>query len=395
MYILVSTVAAAAMYRIVTTSYRPVKSTSYVPVCAVSKDKTYLCNQVIKYTPSIPDMLEKWNYEPCQSDLRKWVAWFIFYNREEYLLGNQEYENCVKMLTTACENELLDDYVKNTISVQEELLYMKSYKLPFFYKYLNSFFHLRFSYRMKYSGFSDPISLKYGRCWIKFGGDRTVVFIHGLGFGIWPYETFIKKLDQQLSGDCTIVCIEFDHLIASWSDKCPKRGEVAKDVLSAMDYAGATSAVFVGHSFGTAKIAQVYSEAPHAVEGMVLMAPVCLIPHCLDSTFNFIFKGRSSYNIFHRTMAYDNTIINTINCTWWHKTTLWPDELRDVPIMVVLAEHDQLISTNILEQHILDNFQLRSGNRELMIVKGKHGAMVFNNDSIHQVCKNTKLMFFS
>ncbi|OIW28096.1 hypothetical protein CONLIGDRAFT_579185 [Coniochaeta ligniaria NRRL 30616] len=132
---------------------------------------------------------------------------------------------------------------------------------------------------------------------------RPVVFIHGIGVGLWPYTRFLDEIGRPTGsssrsggeddGQIGVIVLEILPISTRLTDP-PLRREAFVQELRAILAANAPEwlddgFVLVSHSYGSVLTTHIIRDpdlAPH-VRGVVLIDPVTLLLHLPDVAYNF------------------------------------------------------------------------------------------------------------
>ncbi|KAI9017212.1 Alpha/Beta hydrolase protein [Gaertneriomyces semiglobifer] len=126
--------------------------------------------------------------------------------------------------------------------------------------------------------------------------DLPVVFIHGLGGGLWCYLKFILKLWWQ-SSHRPIFLIELPHVSMRLTSAAPSLDQFTHEVSAMLRRHYYDAATFVAHSLGTAYVSYLIQKTKK-VAGCVMMDPICFKTYDAGLLYNFVWRRPTRANEF-------------------------------------------------------------------------------------------------
>eukprot|EP00892_Ulva_mutabilis_P009709 jgi/Ulvmu1/710/UM010_0082.1 len=192
-------------------------------------------------------------------------------------------------------------------------------------------------------------------------GREPIVFLHGVGFGVFPYLGFVWKLLRAFPGR-PFVLLEVRSVSLRLCMRAVGVDDVVRALAAVLRRHRVPSANFVGHSFGTFVVAHMRKLFPETVSSVLLCDPVCMLTCFPKLLYNFIYRGFSIRDVLDnpteaaRWLAARDLTIAATFCRhfWWHTLMLWPWELPE-PSVLVLSTKDALVPSELVRK------QLRSG----------------------------------
>ena len=246
-----------------------------------------------------------------------------------------------------------------------------------------------------------------------------IVFIHGIGVGILPYQRWLRQLERLCDGGGLgegegapgtalagrgILVFEVDVISQRVLPVALTCDGFVEDAREALRSTGRFKrACFVGHSYGTFACSLLVKRAPELVASVGLIDPVCLL----------LFQPSVLYNIcYHRAAA--NAVEYTLDFVmraevslqhhlrrsfFWFRYCLFLEEIntRDVPTFVVVSDDDQLVPVHDVLDYV-ERYNagrvvdvpgaraLPSGHVELLhFQRADHAGFLFNLDHGHDI----------
>lgn len=118
-----------------------------------------------------------------------------------------------------------------------------------------------------------------------------LVFLHGIGIGLWPYRQYLLNLNRTLEEDeqVGIIALEYLPISTRFTDAPLSQTEFLAQITLILDAHGWDEFAVVGHSYGTA-LATHMMKSPSLsprIQSVVLIDPVCILLHLPDVAYNF------------------------------------------------------------------------------------------------------------
>ncbi|KXL48727.1 hypothetical protein M433DRAFT_398058 [Acidomyces richmondensis BFW] len=188
-----------------------------------------------------------------------------------------------------------------------------------------------------------------------------VVFLHGIGIGLYPSVSFLQALDYGLNHDAAdddkvgILSLEQLSISNRLTHAIPKRAESLKQITQILDYHGFHKFVLVGHSFGSVLSTHILNYPPLAsrVASTLLMDPVTILLHMPDVAYNFTArkpKSANEWQLFYFASR-DPMVAHTLGRHFfWSENLLWRERItelvqRGLRMTVSLARRDLIVDT--------------------------------------------------
>ncbi|DBA90114.1 TPA: hypothetical protein ACH3X1_003430 [Trebouxia sp. C0004] len=186
---------------------------------------------------------------------------------------------------------------------------------------------------------------------------RPIVFLHGVGWGLFPYIRFLQMLFNQASAH-PIILMEFGFISLRLCWRAGEVDDAAHAVAHFVRQHGWSQACIVGHSYGTFVASLICQMHPDMVQSLMLIDPVCLMTCCPQLLHSFIYKVPTwSYKllttptgfmdllrfIFSRDLMVAETFCRKF-C--WHSVMLWPQDMPKATT-VVFAQNDSLVPLDL------------------------------------------------
>ncbi|KAK0649016.1 hypothetical protein B0T16DRAFT_309089, partial [Cercophora newfieldiana] len=198
---------------------------------------------------------------------------------------------------------------------------------------------------------------------------RPILFIHGIGVGLWPYTAFLSSLAASQIG---IIALELLPISARLtSPPVPRETFLAHlaSILAAHDdFAGPLT--LVSHSYGSVLTTHILHspDLSPRVESLVLIDPVSILLHLPDVAYNFtrrMPKGANEWQLWYFA-SMDAGVAGALGRHFfWRENIIWREELAAVgtregegaggkrKVAVCLAGRDLIVDTGSVARYLL------------------------------------------
>lgn len=184
-----------------------------------------------------------------------------------------------------------------------------------------------------------------------------VLFIHGIGIGIFAYVDFLNALaaesgahdgEENDDGQVGIIALE---LMSISSRICPSALDSSRmrhEIHKILDEHGWTDFVLAAHSYGTAIASNMLQHQlfEDRIKAAVLMDPICFGLHLPDVAYNFTRRGPTGANerMLYYFASQDMMVSETLaRHFFWSEYILWKDDISDLPLTVSLSGKDLIV----------------------------------------------------
>jgi len=202
--------------------------------------------------------------------------------------------------------------------------------------------------------------------WIKPHTSRTrlpVVFIHGIGVGLYPYTQFLASINSQMSpddGQIGIIAIEMSAISSRIAPDLPKASEMVSEVLKILAAHNITQFVLVSHSYGAVVASQLMHNptTSRLITSSVFIDPVCFLLHHPHIAYNFLRRPPKRANEWqlHYFASTDPMVAHELSRNFfWAQKALWKEELRGKNVTVVLAGKDLIVDTLSVGRYLAED----------------------------------------
>ncbi len=217
---------------------------------------------------------------------------------------------------------------------------------------------------------------------------RPVVFIHGIGIGLYPYVNFLAELDSCLnkgrSGEDQVGIIATEIMPVSFriTHTAMGKDEMCEEIQAIIKHHRFEKPVLVSHSYGTVIATQLLKSPTMAsqIGPIVLIDPISILLHLPDVAYNFTRRKpeRANEHQLYYFGSMDMGVSHSLaRCFFWSQNVLWKHDIGDRRLTVSLAERDLIVDTKSVGSY------LSTYNKELTAHK-KDSAIGIANGNAHE-----------
>ncbi|CDO70326.1 hypothetical protein BN946_scf184843.g15 [Trametes cinnabarina] len=162
-----------------------------------------------------------------------------------------------------------------------------------------------------------------------------ILFIHGIGIGLWPYVPFFGDL---LEADPDVGIIAIENLSISMRISRPplSRTEMLEALVELLDAHDIERVVVAAHSYGTVIAAHMLRDPQLCarVSAWLLVDPVPFLLHLPSVAYNFVYRAPRTAN------------------EWQLSNILWKEDLAGKKVAVVLCGRDQIVDAAEVRRYL-------------------------------------------
>ncbi|KAJ6181465.1 hypothetical protein N7485_000107 [Penicillium canescens] len=210
-----------------------------------------------------------------------------------------------------------------------------------------------------------------------------VLFIHGVGIGLYPYTSFLRDLNRQLETGATedseigIIALEIMPVSSRITHTALEKEVMICEVMEIIRHHRWSKFVLVSHSYGSIIAAHLIKSDRFAplVGPMVFIDPVAFLLHLPDVAYNFIARRPARANEYQlwyfasKDIGVAHTLARRFS---WIDNILWKEELgikaennqEGRNITVVLSGKDLIVNTEIVGQYLMGCSWMAKEKRE-------------------------------
>jgi len=343
-----------------------------------------------------------------RSKMLKWIAYHVYFKsfkklNEDEVLEAEKILECIEKkiefkfldYETLISNNILKEYLDNlNILKFGNSKIETSYKPMIIYTTLNTVKNISYLY-LKQLGFIKLKMPKTGMVYFyyknKEHNEKTTIFIHGLGFGITPYLSFIKSLT--LTNDVIVPILpnisnmEFHSIFTSFDNQVffPQYDDIRHDFFQVLNNHDLYNVTVIGHSFGTIILALLlkYDQFKKRINKTIFIDPVCFIDD-YHKILNYIKNPDDKGSLL--VSAFNNIIYKDVYVRYATQRFLYGPEywIYDYNILtnnthVLLSSDDKIVPSNTIHKKLMQH------NIPCMYIETASHADVFSSNEFSDV----------
>jgi pimeloyl-ACP methyl ester carboxylesterase len=212
-----------------------------------------------------------------------------------------------------------------------------------------------------------------------------ILFIHGIGIGLYPYTNFLRELnteDEEFDGDVGIIALEIMPISSRITHSALEKDVMVHEIQTIIKYHGWTKYVLVSHSYGSI-ISTHLLKSPltsPAIGNIMLIDPVSFLLHLPDVAYNF--TARQPVHANEHLLWYfgskDIGVAHTLaRRFFWSENIIWKEDLRLAveqwgegrKVTVAFGGKDILVDTNTVGRYLMDasSKELQTGDQAMRV----------------------------
>ncbi|OQV08777.1 hypothetical protein CLAIMM_13000 [Cladophialophora immunda] len=199
--------------------------------------------------------------------------------------------------------------------------------------------------------------------WYRPHTSRTelpILFLHGIGVGLYPYMEFMKELNQgrqAKDGVIGILAVEMLPISSRITSPLPRKQEMCRQLRIILQHHGFERFVLVSHSYGSVISTHLLKtpELARMIASVVLVDPVSILLHQPDVAYNFIVRKPKLANewLLWYFGSKDMGVAHTLSRTFfWSENILWKNDLLSHHATVFLVGKDSIINAPLVYEYL-------------------------------------------
>ena len=204
-----------------------------------------------------------------------------------------------------------------------------------------------------------------------------VLFIHGIGIGMYTYVEFLAQLNrlhvqpsdhftvdtpaaEEPGGDVGVIAVELMSISFRITHAMPSSTQLVKEIHRILKHHGWEKVVLVSHSYGSVVSTHLLqSEITASMIGpIVLVDPVSILLHLPEVAYNFtVRKPRKAneYQLYYFA-SMDMGVSHTLHRHFfWDECVLWKEDIEGRNVTVVCAGRDLIVDTAAVAEYFLED----------------------------------------
>ena len=193
---------------------------------------------------------------------------------------------------------------------------------------------------------------------------KPIVFVHGIGIGLWTYVNFLMEINKaqrgSSDGEIGIIAFEIMPISSRITGEIPTQETLCEDILEIVDRHGWGNFELVSNSYGTVITTNLLRlhGIKSRISSIVLIDPVSILLHLPDVAYNFTRRRPRKANE-HQLYYFASTDICVSNSLgrhfFWAENILWKEVLRDFNVTVTLGGRDLISPTQAIGRYLAED----------------------------------------
>lgn len=192
-----------------------------------------------------------------------------------------------------------------------------------------------------------------------------ILFIHGIGIGLYPYVNFLAELNHATGGsgtdrDVGIIAVEIMPISFRITHAALGKEEMCTEMLKIVKKHGWDKFVLVTHSYGSVIATHLLRNetASNMIDSILLIDPVTFLLHHPDVAYNFTSRKPKRANEYqlHYFGSMDMGVAHTLSRTFfWSENILWKHDISGRRVTVVLSAKDLIVDTEAVGRYLTED----------------------------------------
>jgi pimeloyl-ACP methyl ester carboxylesterase len=191
-----------------------------------------------------------------------------------------------------------------------------------------------------------------------------ILFIHGIGIGLYPYVKFLAELNMEdnrdgSDGELGIIAVEIMSVSFRITGQALQKDEICQEIRCILKAHGWEKFVLVSHSYGSVISTHLLytPQIARKIGPILFIDPVSFLLHLPDVAYNFICRKPKRANEYqlHYFASKDMGVSHTLfRRFFWHDNILWKEDICNRRVTVVLGEKDLIVDTEAVGAYLAD-----------------------------------------
>ncbi|EGN95777.1 hypothetical protein SERLA73DRAFT_95386, partial [Serpula lacrymans var. lacrymans S7.3] len=183
-----------------------------------------------------------------------------------------------------------------------------------------------------------------------------ILFLHGIGIGLYPYTPFLSELASQ-DPDVGILAIEFLPISTRITSPPSSRSTTCSSISHILDSLKLERVVVVSHSYGTVVTAHMFHSEPLSsrIAATLFVDPIPFLLHLPNVAYNFVYRYPRTANEWQLWFfaSRDPDISRALSRHFfWTENVLWKEDMKDRSVGVVLSGGDQIVDAEEVRKYL-------------------------------------------
>ncbi|KAL5433986.1 hypothetical protein PMIN06_007594 [Paraphaeosphaeria minitans] len=189
-----------------------------------------------------------------------------------------------------------------------------------------------------------------------------ILFIHGIGIGLFSYSKFFTEINKDdplgpTDGEIGIIAVELMPISFRITDRISDSDEICRQIGLILAHHGFNKVVLASHSYGSVVTTHLLQDARtrDKIGPMLFVDPVTFLLHLPDVAYNFTARKprRANEHQLYYFASADMMVSHTLaRHFFWVQNILWKDELRGRDVTVSLGGRDLIVDSETVGRYL-------------------------------------------
>lgn len=230
-----------------------------------------------------------------------------------------------------------------------------------------------------------------------------MVFIHGIGIGLYPYTKFLNELNSSAGIESSdpddqvgIIAIEIMPVSFRICHPALGRAEMCAEIdqILTKHFGPEQKVVLVSHSYGTVITTHLLKTPSVAkrIGSVVLIDPVSILLHLPDVAYNFTRRQprRANEHQLYYFASMDMGVSHTLSRHFfWNENILWKKDFSNRKVTVSLGGRDLIVDTESVGKYLAESKKIMTNGHAIGHTTG-NGILVDLDDADNQSSEGHK-----
>ncbi|KAF2123921.1 hypothetical protein P153DRAFT_303194 [Dothidotthia symphoricarpi CBS 119687] len=200
-----------------------------------------------------------------------------------------------------------------------------------------------------------------------------ILFIHGIGIGLYPYVNFLSQISKDDiqsadDGEVGVIALEIMPICFHITKPILRSAEICRQVNIILAQHGFDKVVLASHSYGSVVSTHLLKDPTTAAKigPIVFIDPVTFLLHLPDVAYNFTARTPRYTNELqlYYFASTDMMIAHTLaRHFFWAHNILWKEDLHNRRVTVSLGGRDLIVDTDTIGKY-LNSTDLKSEDKK-------------------------------
>ncbi|KAI9732704.1 MAG: hypothetical protein M1818_007438 [Claussenomyces sp. TS43310] len=209
--------------------------------------------------------------------------------------------------------------------------------------------------------------VKYTTYWHRPHTSKTklpVLFIHGIGIGLYPYVSLLNELNSthglesnDPNDQVGIIALEIMPVSFRLTHAALSKQAMCAEIQTILQHHGWNKIVVVSHSYGTVITTHLLKDAAtqSMIGAVVLIDPVSILLHLPDVAYNFTRRKpqKANEHQLYYFASMDMGVSHTLSRHFfWSENILWKKDIEGHNVTVCLSGKDLIVDTEAVGTYL-------------------------------------------